>query len=78
MKFTSLSKYTSKRKKNVFWPNLASARYANDTLARLEDLKIEYVPKEKKIHQTSHSNGQSKSLKQQFSSKKRKVLDGKD
>jgi hypothetical protein len=39
--FINLSK---KYEKIVFWPHLASAHYANDTLVRLEDLKIEYVP----------------------------------
>jgi transposase len=29
----------------VFWPDLASAHYAKDRLVRLEELKIEYVPK---------------------------------
>jgi hypothetical protein len=29
----------------VFWPDLASANYAKDMLVRLEELKIEYVPK---------------------------------
>jgi hypothetical protein len=32
--------------KIVFWPDMASAHYAKDTLVRLEELKIEYVPKE--------------------------------
>jgi hypothetical protein len=32
--------------KNVFLPDSASAHYAKDTLSRLEELKIEYVPKE--------------------------------
>jgi hypothetical protein len=46
-KFISLSKNTTKSKKIVFWPALASAHYyAKDSLARLEELKIEYVPKE--------------------------------
>jgi hypothetical protein len=36
-----------KNEKIVFWPDLASAHYAKDTLVRLEELKIEYVPKEK-------------------------------
>jgi hypothetical protein len=35
-----------KNEKIVFRPDLASAHYANDTLVRLEELKIEYVPKE--------------------------------
>jgi alpha-ketoglutarate-dependent taurine dioxygenase len=30
-----------KKKKIVFWPNLASAHYAKDTLARLEQPKFE-------------------------------------
>jgi hypothetical protein len=30
----------------MFWPDLASAHYANDMLVRLEELKIEYVLKE--------------------------------
>jgi transposase len=30
----------------VLWPVLVSAHYAKDTLVRLEELKIEYVPKE--------------------------------
>jgi hypothetical protein len=29
----------------VFWPDLASAQYAKDMLARLEELKNEYIPK---------------------------------
>jgi transposase len=32
--------------KIMFWPDLASAHYANDTLVGLEELKIEDVPKE--------------------------------
>lgn len=35
-----------KNEKIVFWPDLASAHYAKDTLVRLEELKIEYVPKD--------------------------------
>jgi hypothetical protein len=35
-----------KTEKIVFWSNFASAHYAKDTLVRLEELKIEYVPKE--------------------------------
>jgi hypothetical protein len=35
-----------KNEKIVFLPHLASAYYAKDTLVRLEELKIEYVPKE--------------------------------
>jgi hypothetical protein len=30
----------------VFWPDSASVHYAKNTLARLEELKIKYVPKE--------------------------------
>jgi hypothetical protein len=30
----------------VFWAHLASANYAKDTLARLEEHQIEYIPKE--------------------------------
>jgi transposase len=30
----------------VFWFDLASAHYTKDTLVRLEELKIQYVPKE--------------------------------
>jgi hypothetical protein len=41
-----LSKNTSKRKKIVVWPYMASSHNAKDTLARLEELKIEYLPKE--------------------------------
>jgi hypothetical protein len=44
--FINLSKNTTKIKKIVLWPDLASAHYAKDTLVRLEELKIEYVPKE--------------------------------
>jgi hypothetical protein len=44
--FINLSKNTTKIKKIVFWPDLASAYYAKDTLIRIEELKIEYVPKE--------------------------------
>jgi transposase len=32
----------------VFWPDLASAHYAKDSLVRLEELKIEYVPKKER------------------------------
>jgi hypothetical protein len=32
-----------KKKKTVFKPDLASARYAKETMTRLEELKIEYV-----------------------------------
>jgi hypothetical protein len=32
--------------KIVFWPDLASAHYATDTLIQLKELKIEYVAKE--------------------------------
>jgi hypothetical protein len=35
-----------KKYKIVFWPDLAPAHYAKDILARLEELNIEYVPKE--------------------------------
>jgi hypothetical protein len=45
-----LRKFIQKHHKNeniVFWPDLSSAHYAKDTLVRLEELKIEYVPKEK-------------------------------
>jgi transposase len=44
-----LHKFIQKHNKNekiVFWPDLASAHYAKDTLVRLEELKVEYVPKE--------------------------------
>jgi transposase len=44
-----LHKFIQKHHKNekiVFWPHLASAHYTKDTLIRLEELKIEYVPKE--------------------------------
>jgi hypothetical protein len=41
--FISLSKNTTKI---VFWPDLVPAIYAKDTLVQLEELKIEYVPKE--------------------------------
>jgi hypothetical protein len=34
-----------KNKKIVFWPDLASVHYAKDTLARFEELKIDYIPK---------------------------------
>jgi hypothetical protein len=34
------------KKKIVFWLDLASIHYAKDTLARLEELKIEYVLEE--------------------------------
>jgi hypothetical protein len=30
----------------VFWPDLVSVHYAKDTLARIEELKIEYVPRD--------------------------------
>jgi hypothetical protein len=30
----------------VFWPDLASSHYAKHTLVRLEEFKIEYVPKD--------------------------------
>lgn len=30
----------------LFWPDLASSHYARDTLARLDELGIQYVPKE--------------------------------
>jgi hypothetical protein len=35
---------TPQKRKIVFWPDLTSAQYAKDTLVRLEELKIEYVP----------------------------------
>jgi hypothetical protein len=44
-----LHKFIQKHHKNekiVFWPDSASAHYAKDTLVQLEELKIEYVPKE--------------------------------
>jgi uncharacterized FlgJ-related protein len=47
-----LYKFIQKRHKNknvVFWPDLASAHYAKDTLVRLEELKIEYVPKKENL-----------------------------
>jgi hypothetical protein len=37
------SKVPQKGKKIVFWPDLASAHYAKDTLARLEELKSLYT-----------------------------------
>jgi hypothetical protein len=44
--FINVSKNTTKRKKIVFWPDLVSAHYAKHTLARIEELKIEYVPRD--------------------------------
>jgi hypothetical protein len=44
--YINSSKNTTKTKKIVFWPDLASAHYAKDTLVRLEIIRIEYVPKE--------------------------------
>jgi hypothetical protein len=44
-----LHKFIQKPHKNekiVFWPDLASVYYAKATLVGLEELKIEYVPKE--------------------------------
>jgi hypothetical protein len=57
-----------------------------DTLARLEELKIEYVPKEEnspnvpEIRTIEKNLGEleKEGLHQQVSSKKCKVLDGKD
>jgi hypothetical protein len=40
-----IQKHPNKKKK-LFWPDLASANYTKDTLARLQELKIENVPKE--------------------------------
>jgi hypothetical protein len=50
--WTSTHKFIQKhhkKEKIVFWLELASAYYVQDTLARLEELKIEYVPKEEKL-----------------------------
>jgi hypothetical protein len=44
--------------KFVFWPDLTYAHYANDILARLEELNINTFQRNK-IHQTSHSYGWS-------------------
>jgi hypothetical protein len=44
-----LDKFIQKHHNNekiVFWSDLASAHYAKNTLVRLEELKIEYVPNE--------------------------------
>jgi hypothetical protein len=59
--FINLSKNTTKQKKTVFWPVLPSAHYANDTLVRLEELKLN-TSQRKKIHITSHRYSRSKKM----------------
>jgi hypothetical protein len=70
----------------VFWSDLASAPYTKDTLVRLEELKIEYVPKEENPLNVPQLraikkfcvNLKKKGLQQHLSSNRCKVLDGKD
>jgi hypothetical protein len=58
-----------KNEKIVFWPDLASAHYAKDTLVRLEELKIEHVPwKENPLNVP-----QIRSIKNVWANLKRKV-----
>jgi hypothetical protein len=61
----------------VFWPDLASAHYAKDTLVRLEDLKLNYV-QENPSNDPEMGELEKESLQQQSLSKRCKVLDGKD
>jgi hypothetical protein len=69
-----------KNEKIVFWPDLASAHYAKDTLVWLEELKIEYAPKE----ENPPNVPQIRPIKnlwaeeEHLSSKRCKVHDGKD
>jgi hypothetical protein len=57
----------------VFWPNLAFAHYAKDILVRLEELKIEYVPKEK----NTPSIPQKRPIENVWANLKRKVYSNK-
>jgi hypothetical protein len=72
--------------KIVFWPDLSSAHYAKDMLVRLEELKIEYVPKEEnppnvpqiRPIENSRDNLKKKVHSNNLSLKRCKVLNGKD
>jgi hypothetical protein len=59
-------------KKIEFWPDLASAHYANDTLFRLKELKIDTA------EQIFFGDLEKEGLQQQLWSKICKMLDGKD
>jgi hypothetical protein len=64
----------------VFWAHLASANYAKDTLARLEEHQIEYIPKEENPPNVpirdfwANLKSNIYTLQQQLSSKRCKVL----
>jgi hypothetical protein len=67
--------------KIVFWPDLASAHYAKDTLVRLEELKIEYFPKEENppnVPQMRHMKNFRANLKRKVYSNNYGPKDGKD
>jgi hypothetical protein len=69
----------------VLWPDLTSAYYAKDTLTRIEQLKIEYVPKDENTLNLPQLRPikillgllEKESLQYQLSYKRCKILDGK-